>query len=180
VVVNRTETEAALNRDRNWLLETFTGLDEERLLSPVTESEHEPGFWWTPKDHFAHLIRGERAFNEILAAFADGAPDPLRAVRPDMGSTGESPLAYVNRGNDEFTKKHRDVPLTELIRLGQETRAQTFALLARLRDDQFELRVPNAPWGDGTVGDLLSHNSGAHARRHWGWIEAGWSQLGRS
>jgi hypothetical protein len=175
--MNRVETEIALNRDRAWLLETFTTMDEELLLRPVTESEHEPGFWWTPKDHFAHLIRGERSFCRIVTAFADGHPNPLKAVAPEMGTGGESPIDYVNRGNDEFTKAHRDLSLAELIRLGEEARSDTFALLARLGDEQFEMPIPGAPWSGGTVGAVVAHNSGEHARTHWAWIEQGWKAL---
>jgi hypothetical protein len=173
--MDRVETEIALHRDRIWLLETFTTMDEERLVSPVTESAYEPGFWWTPKDHFAHLIRGERSFNRIVSAFADGHPNPLKAVAPRMGAGGESPLEYVNRGNDEFTKEHRHLPLGELIRLGEEARSETMALLARLTDEQYGMTIPGAPWSGGTVGAVLAHNSGDHARRHWGWIEEGWA-----
>jgi hypothetical protein len=175
--MNRTKTEISLNRDRAWLLEVFTTMDEELLLSPATESAYEPGFWWTPKDHFAHLIRGERAFNEIIGAFADGHPNPIFAVRPDLGTNGESPLDYVNRGNDEFTKAHRDLSLDELIRLGEGARSETFALMARLTDEQFEAQIPHAPWSGGTVGAVLAHNAGDHARMHWGWVEAGLADL---
>jgi hypothetical protein len=159
------------------LLETFTAMDEDLLLQPVTESEYERGFWWTPKDHFAHLIRGERSFCLIVSAFADGHPNPLKAVAPKLGAGGESPIDYVNRGNDEFTKAHRDVSLAELIRLGEEARSETFALLARLTDDQFRMQIPGAPWSGGMVGPVLAHNSGDHARMHWTWIEQGWRDL---
>jgi hypothetical protein len=175
--MNRTETEIALNRDRVWLLETFSALDEDVLLRPVTESAFEAGFWWTPKDHFAHLIRGERSFNRIITAFADGHSDPIKSVAPAIRANGISPVDYVNRGNDEFTKEHRHYSLDELIRLGEQVRSETFALLARLTDEQFELRVPNAPWSGGTAGAVLVHNSGEHARRHWTWIEEGWKAL---
>jgi hypothetical protein len=173
-LMNRVEIEIALNRDRAWLLDVFTTIDEDLLARPVTESAFEPGFWWTPKDHFAHLlIRGERAFTAIVAAFADGHPEPTKVGRAAL-KDGESVIDYVNRGNDEFTKEYRHHSMAELLREGAAARADMYALLARLTDDQFEHQIPGAPWSGGGVGAMVLHNGGDHARRHWGWIEDGW------
>jgi hypothetical protein len=176
--MNRVETEIALNSGRARLLETYMSMDDKTLLSPVTESAFEPGFWWTPKDHFAHLIRGERAFCSIVSAFVDGHEDPIRAVAPKLGDGNESPIDYVNRGNDEFTKEHMHMTFSELVQLGEIARSDTFDLLARLTDEQFELQIPSAPWSGGTVGAVLAHNAQDHAEMHWNWMVSGWRALG--
>ena len=72
--MNRTEIEIALNRDRIATLEAFGGLSPEAMTSPATRSEHDENVWWTPKDHFSHMLRVERHFNNIITAFLGGEP----------------------------------------------------------------------------------------------------------
>ena len=59
------------------------------------------------------------------------------------------------------------------MQLSQESRAQTFALMARIEDDQFAVKMPNVPWSGGTIPGVLLHNSGDHFDRHWKWLTEG-------
>ena len=172
--MNRTEIEIALNRDRIATLEAFGGLSSEAMTSPATRSEHDENVWWTPKDHFSHLLRVERHFNNIITAFLDGATDdPRGAVGGDRGTTREEILAAVNRVNEEAVEASRDVPFSELLRLSETIRAETLALLARIEDDQFDVQMPGVPWSGGTIGAVLLHSSGDHFGRHWKWLAEG-------
>ncbi len=172
--MNRTEIEIALSRDRIATLEAFGALWPEAMTSPATPSEHDPALWWTPKDHFSHLLRVERHFNSIITAFLDGATeDPRGAVGGDRGTTREEILAAVNRVNEESVEASRDMPFAELLRLSQTVRAETLALLARIEDDQFDIQMPGVPWSGGTIGAVLLHSSGDHFGRHWKWLSEG-------
>lgn len=172
--MNRLETELTLNRDRARTLEAFASLSPAELVTRATRSEYDPELWWTPKDHFSHMLRVERHFNRIITAFLDGATeDPRGAVGGNRGTTREEILAEVNRVNEEAVTQSRDVPFEDLLRLSQEIRSETFALLARIGDDQFDVQMPGVPWSGGTIGAVLVHSSGDHFERHWKWLTDG-------
>ncbi|HEX5588611.1 MAG TPA: hypothetical protein VFZ17_14985, partial [Acidimicrobiia bacterium] len=149
--------------------ECFGGLSPELLLAPATRSEADPDLWWTPKDHFSHLLRVELYFNKVITAFLDGSSNPTDA----RGATREEAMAMVHRVNDDWMLEHRDVPYDELVRRLQDARAQTFALMARVDDDQFDVQMPNVPWSGGTISGVLTHNGGNHFERHWRWVTEG-------
>lgn len=172
--MDRIEIEIALNRDRITTLEAFGALSPEEMTSPVTRSEHDAEVWWTPKDHFSHMLRVERHFNNIITAFLDGATDdPRGAVGGDRGTTREEILAAVNRVNEEAVEQSREVPFSELLRLSETIRGETLSLLARIEDDQFDVQMPGVPWSGGTIGAVLLHSSGDHFGRHWKWLSEG-------
>jgi hypothetical protein len=172
--MNRTEIEIALNRDRTRTLEMFGALSPEAMTSPATRSEYDAETWWTPKDHFSHMLRVETHFNSIITAFLDGATeDPRGAVGGNRGTTREEILAEVNRVNEEAVERSRDVPFSELLRLSQTVRAETLALVARIADDQFDVQMAGVPWSGGTIGAVLLHSSGDHFDRHWKWLSEG-------
>src|SRR5215208_1236554 len=64
--MNRTELEIKLNKDRAWTLETFTAMSEADLSRQITTSRHNPEAKWTAKDHLAHLVGIEKAFNQMI------------------------------------------------------------------------------------------------------------------
>jgi hypothetical protein len=173
--VNRLQTEIELNRDRAWVLEQWTSLSPSELEESCTVSEADPEFWWTPKDHFCHLISVEKNFRKMVASFLSGADDALDAAVPDRprDGGGRGMQQYVAVGNDGWVRKHRDKSMDDLIRFGEQTRAQTFELMATIDDDQFELEIPGAPWGGGTVGAMLTHPVGVHGKLHWTWVTEG-------
>lgn len=172
--VDRVEIEITLNRDRERMLTAFASLPRDVLMGPATRSEDDPELWWTPKDHFSHLLRVERYFTSIIAAFLGGATDdPVASVGGRRGETREEILVAVNRVNEEFMRRYRDTSFEALVRLTQAARAKTFALLARIDDDQFDVQMPRVPWSGGTIGGVLLHNGGNHFDRHWQWISAG-------
>lgn len=172
--MNRLDVELALNRDRSRTLEAFASLSPEGLVSPATRSEYDAELWWTPKDHFSHMLRVERHFNSIITAFLDGATeDPRGVVGGNRGTTREEILAEVNRVNEEAVTQSRDVPFEALLRLSQEIRSETFALLARVEDDQFDVKMPVVPWSGETIGAVFVHSSGDYFDRHWKWLTDG-------
>lgn len=175
--MDRLGVETVLNRDRLRVLEAFGSVPPHLLDRPVTRSEHDPNLWWSPKDHFSHLIRLERYFVALIGRFLDGETvTPVPAIDGDQRVP--DPVAAVHRVNEEFAATHRDASLDELLRSSEETRAELFALLARVEPGAFDLVVPGAPWADGTVGALLLHNTGEHFNRHWNWLNEGLARSG--
>jgi hypothetical protein len=178
--VNRIETEVALHRDRATILERFGSLSPELLVSPATQSERDTELWWRPLDHFSHLLRVERYFNTIVVAFLDGADDPIAAVGGRRGSTREEAMANLHKVNDDFMLEYRDRSFDELVRLTEQSRSETMALMARIDDDQFGVQMPGVPWSGGTIGAVLTHNGGNHFDRHWMWITDGLAAVSAS
>ena len=79
-------------------------------------------------------------------------------------------MATVHRSNEEWVEAYRGKSLAEVVALGQQVRAETLALLARLTDAQLTEKLPGAPWADGTVGGVLATNA-LHGRMHWKWVK---------
>lgn len=182
--MDRIATELAIHRNYIWLLERFGSIDPVVLQAPVTQSLHDADFWWTPKDHFSHLVRSEDSFDGIVEAFLAGSDNPMVAAYPEIEHFHDDPESmhrYTNDSNDGWAHADHEFPLGTLVRQSEEALSRTFALLARCTDEQLASRGPNVPerWSGGTLGAVLAHNSGDHAARHWGWIEQGWKDLGR-
>jgi hypothetical protein len=183
--MNRSEIELKLNQDRVWLLQQYLAMSEADRLRPITTSKHQGAQPWSAKDHLAHLSGIERAFNRMIRRHLEGDPNPVGLIsRPDgsaptreellqaLKETTEEALrrreeisSRVHALNEEWVAKHRDKSFDEVIALGQKVRGETLELLASLTDDQLQQQLPGAPWGDGTIGGVLSIN-GDHAHRH--------------
>lgn len=173
--MDRTEIEITLNRDRAWLLETFAALSDADVTRPATQSEHDPSSRWSAKDHLAHLSGIEKNFNAMIRRHLAGDPHPvaLRENADGTPRTMEQTMAIVHAMTEAWTVEHRAKPLSAVVALGQQIRAETLALLGELTDDQLSEKLPGAPWADGTVGGVLATNVG-HGRMHWQWVKDGW------
>jgi hypothetical protein len=175
--MNRTEIEVVLNRDRAWLIETAAALSENDLTKPATKSEGDASKMWSAKDHLAHLIGIERTFNAMIRRHLDGDPNPVALRNDEQGNerTMEQIMAGVHRMNEQYVDEHRPKPLSEIIALGQQQRAETLDLLSALSDEQLLEKLPGAPWADGTIGGVIAANAG-HGRQHWKWVKDGWGE----
>lgn len=109
-----------------------------------------------------------------------GDANPVDLLRRDDGTprSREEIMAGVHRMTEAWVLDHRARPLSAVVALGEEVRADTLALLASLTDAQLGETLPGAPWADGTVGGVLAVNAG-HGRMHWSWVKAGWAALAR-
>ena len=169
--MNRTEIEINLNRDRAWLLETFAAIPEADLNREITRSRHDPEASWTAKDHLAHLIGIEVAFNIIINRHIVGDPSPIAiATAPDgTRRSQEELMTIVHAMNEKWVNQHKDKTFSEVIALGQTIRSETLALMGSLTDEQLAEKIPGAPWADGTVGGVMAIN-GSHGRQHYTWV----------
>jgi hypothetical protein len=84
-------------------------------------------------------------------------------------------IAGVHRNNQENVDEHRGEDLDALFADLAAARADTRALLDSLTDEQLALKVPGAPWADGTIGGVIITNA-YHQQQHWQWVEEGLSQ----
>jgi hypothetical protein len=177
--MDRLEIELKLNRDRNWLLETYLMLSPDDLLRGVTPSEHDPATMWTPKDHLAHLAGIELNFVRMIRRHLGGEENPVALTTDESGKgrTRDEVMAYVHSMTEAWTVEHRDKSLSEVVQLGQQARAQTLALLAEIGDARLDEAVAGAPWGDGKVGTLLALHAD-HGRMHWYWVKEGMGKVG--
>jgi hypothetical protein len=177
--VNRVETEIKLARDRAWVLETWGAIDPERLVEPCTVSLADPDFWWTAKDHFAHLISVERIFTgRFVTNYVDGAKDSVGSVLGDVPKELADASMLAAQVNDRWVKKYHDASFDELVIKGEQERQRTYELLARIPDDKFEDQIPGALWDGGSVGSMLCVAYGRHGRQHWDWVQEGWRERG--
>ena len=172
--MDRAEIEVKLNRDRAWLIETCMAMPGEELLRPATPSEHDASTSWNAKDHLVHLAGIEKTFVRMIERHFAGDANPVGLTNDDAGAprSRDEILAMVHAANEAWVATHRGKPLLDVIALGQEARAETLALLARLSDAQLAERLPGAPWADGTVGGVLAVNAD-HGRMHWRWVKDG-------
>jgi len=171
--VNRIEIEIVLNRDRTWLLETFSAMSEAELGAPRTPSEHDPAKTWSYADHFIHTTLIEKNWNAMFRRHLDGQPGMAARVNKDGSEQSrDQVMAGIHRWTEAWADEHRGKPLAELARVGLEVRAETLKLLSELTDEQLESTIPGAPWADGTVGGIMAANAG-HGRTHFQWAKDG-------
>jgi hypothetical protein len=177
--LTRIEIEARLDRDRAWLLETYAALDERQLSTPVTPSEHDPEVSWNAKDHFVHLALIENNWVDMIGRFLKGDTDPVELMKDRSGAerSREQVMAAVHTWTESWARKHRKATLNEAVAVTQAARGRTLELLSELTDEQLTLKVPRAPWADGTVGGILAANAG-HGRTHFAWVKDGWKAHG--
>jgi hypothetical protein len=171
--VNRIEIEIKLNRDRAWLLETLSQMDDAELYAPRTVSEHDPEKTWCFADHFVHTTLIERNWNEMFRRHLGGDQGLPPRLRPDgERQSMEEVMAGIHEWTEEWAEENRGKPFDELVRIGLAVRSDTLKLLAELTDEQLESKIPGAPWADGTVGGIMAANAD-HGRMHYGWATEG-------
>lgn len=168
--MKRIDVETTLNESRTWLLTTFEGLTEEQLRRPLTKSEHDPSNTWCALDHFAHLALVEKDFVHMIRRQLAGHSNPVGLLADDKGEvrTREQIMKIVNERTEAFQRDHHGASLSNVVALTAEARGETLRLLSELSDDQIGERLDGAPWGDGTIGGVLSANA-RHAHIHWDW-----------
>jgi DinB superfamily len=176
--MNRSEIEVVLNRDRAWLLDTYSEMPLGELVRGVTTSEHDPSTMWSAQDHLAHLAGIEKNFNAMIRRHLAGDANPVGLLTDADGQprSRDQVMAAVHEMTEAWAREHRGKSLSEVVAMGQAVRAETLALLSELTDAQLEEKLPGAPWADGTVGGVLATNAG-HGRMHWAWIKEGRAKL---
>jgi hypothetical protein len=167
-MTTRTELLEGLAKDRDRLLEGYRALTPAQLDQVCTESEAEDGAPWRSKDHLAHLAMIERAFAGMARRTVANDPKPVAF----SGTTREEAIAGVHRNNETNVESHRDDAIDALLADLEEARRETLKLVDELTDDQLDLKITGAPWGDGTIGGVL-RTAGLHERQHLAWVQAG-------
>ena len=171
--MNRIEIETTLNKDRAWLLETLSAMNETELNAPRTPSEHDASKTWSYADHFIHTSLIEKNWNAMFLRHVNGeAGMAARVNRDGSAQSREQVMSGIHKWTEGWAEEHRNKPLSELVRVGCEVRAETLKLLTELTDDQLESKIPGAPWADGTVGGIMAANAG-HGRMHFKWAQEG-------
>ncbi len=169
--MNRTEIEIKLNRDRAWLLEKLGAMTTDELNAPRTFSEHDADSRWSFADHFVHTTLIERNWNEMFRRHVSGDQGLAPRLREDgTPQSMEEIMATIHGWTEEWKAEHAGKPFIELVRIGQEVRADTIALLAELTDEELTSKIPGAPWSDGSVGGIMAANAD-HGRMHYGWAD---------
>ncbi len=178
--VNRIEIEIKLNRDRAWLLETLSEMDDDAMDAPRTVSEHDPDKTWSFADHFVHTTLIERNWNEMFRRHLGGDQGLPPRLRPDgERQSMEEIMAGIHAWTEEWAEENRGKSFDELVRIGLAVRSDTLKLLADLTDEQLESKIPGAPWADGTVGGIMAANAD-HGRTHFRWAKEGTAGQGVS
>ena len=148
--MDRIEIEIKLNRDRAWLLEKLGAMTADELNSPRTFSEHDADSRWSFADHFVHTTLIERNWNEMFRRHVSGDQGLAPRLRSDgTPQSMEEIMTTIHGWTEEWKAEHNGKPFIELVRIGQEVRADTIALLAELTDDDLASKIPGAPWSDG-------------------------------
>src|SRR5215212_8909704 len=142
--MNRTEIEIKLNKDRAWVLESFAAMSEEDLQRGITPSRESPESQWSAKDHLAHLVGIEIAFNSIIKQHLEGKGKAISIGLNEDGTrrSRDEIMAIVHAMNEKWVKEHHDNTFDEIVALGQKVRGETLALLASLTDEQLNEQVP--------------------------------------
>lgn len=167
----RAEVIDLLAEERKTLLARYGSLSEADLSVACTESEA-GGEPWRPKDHLAHLAMIERAFQGMARRTLDGAKDPV-GLRPAGADTSmEAVMARVHRMNEDNVDTHRHDSLDVLLADLASCRADTLAMIAELSDEHLQVKIPGAPWGDGTIAGVLQ-TAARHDRQHTAWVDEG-------
>lgn len=176
--LTRVEIEINLNEDRAWLLRTLSAMSGEELTRGVTHSEGDlDGPMWSFADHFIHTSLIERNWNTMFRRHIAGKAGMPSRIREDGApQSREEVMAGIHAWTEEWAREHRGKPLTELVRVGLEIRADTLKLLSELTDEQLVSVIPGTPWADSTVGGIMAANAG-HGRTHYRWAKDGRAAL---
>ncbi len=169
--MDRIEIEIKLNSDRAWMLERLGAMSTEELNAPRTFSEHDPESRWSYADHFVHTTLIERNWNAMFRRHV-GGDRGMEPRRRDDGSpqSMDEIMASIHSWTEEWKAEQSGKTFVELVRVGQEVRADTIALLAELSDEDLQSVIPGAPWADGTVGGIMAANAD-HGRMHFAWAK---------
>ena len=165
----------------------FQGLSPQDLERPATASEVPGEALWRAKDHFAHLVRSERAIQHLLRRTLAGAtrdvllrlqypagmPMPgilgdLSALTPEEEERLVMAVASVNQA---YVDAHHDDSVEILAADYLAARQDTVDLLHQFTDDQLAAPVPTVV-ADQAAGDLFAGRA-EHAAEHITWIEEG-------
>ncbi len=168
---DRTEILTALRASQEKLVARYHSFSHTELDQSCTQSETPGGDPWTPKDHLAHLVLIERAFQGMIRRTLQGKTDPVGFNRAGLKSRSEI-LAWIHQQNQAYADAHHADDLETVLTDLANARADTLKLLDQLTDDQLALPVAGAPWDDGTIGGLLITNA-HHEGRHLSWVEQG-------
>ena len=168
----RATIEVGLCRERASLLDVMTALSPDTLGRGLTRSEADPSSLWSPLDHLAHLAEFERYVAAVIRRHLAGDPRAFDLAFTEDGTPlpREGLLARAHAMNEAMIAAHRGESVSRRLALTQVARAETLALLASLEDDRFMQRIPGSPFGDGSLGALLSV-LGVHDQVHRRWIE---------
>ena len=165
--MKRRDIEQQLLHDWDWFLDFGSALDDEILAYEVTPDGHDPSIWWTVKDHIVHVYAISRRANDLVKGLAAGAG----GYNIDFDAPVEELMKRVDETTHAVMVEHRDHTWSEVIALGQRTKAERLELLASLTDEQLETPAPppygQMDGGDGTLGNLLI-SDGRHQRMHLG------------
>lgn len=168
----RDEIIAALMAQRQPVEEWFQALPDAEMEREATESEVAGAAMWTPKDHLAHVLGGERFFQGVIKRALEGADDPL-GFYTHTGS--DDPAAHndlINQANERGALRYRAEPTEALLARFAETRQATLALLDTLDDARLAQPVAHSPYGaDTTIGSLFAIIA-SHGVRHIRWLDA--------
>ena len=160
-----------LTQEQEKLLARYRLFTPEELEMECTESEAPNGEAWRPKDHLAHLILIERAFQGMARRTLKGADDPVGFSRTGAKNR-EEVLSWIHQNNQDYANAHRNDSLETIIADYVTARNDTLEQIGQLTDEQLTTIIPGAPWGDGTIGGVLMANA-QHGVRHLAWVEEG-------
>jgi hypothetical protein len=144
---------------------TYRAFSQEVLTTPCTDSEDPDGAPWAPIDHLGHLLRIEKAFLGMAKLTVAGDEAPIKIA----GSTWEDRIAQVHRDNEAHLDSLRPLEIETLLTELAKARTETMSFIDELSDEQLTTPIPDAPWGDGTIGGVLMANAG-HERQHLAWV----------
>ncbi len=171
----RAEIVETLATSQERLFSHYRAMTMAELERQCTESEVPGGQPWRPKDHVSHLAFIERQFLRMMRRTIDGERDPI-GIKARVGTTKpEEVLAWVHRRNQAYADEHADDSLELILADLSATRQESLELLEQITDDQLALRIPGAPWNDGTIGGVMLTNA-HHAEMHMSWVEKGLSE----
>jgi len=168
---DHTEILNALRVSQETLVARYSSFSQAELDQRCTQSETPGGDPWTPKDHLAHLVLIERAFQGMIRRTLLGKADPVGFSQTGLKSRPEI-LAWIHQKNQAYADAHHADNLEAVLADLSAARQDTLALLEQLTDEQLALPVAGAPWADGTIGGLLITNA-HHEGQHLSWVEQG-------
>lgn len=157
---------ATLDEQRIELATRYRAFDPEVLTTPCTDSEDPDGTPWTPLDHLGHLIRIEAVFLQLAKLTIEGDEAPIKI----KGSTWEEKIAQVHRDNEAHLDSIRPFEMEQMLAELDQARDHTLQFVETLTDTQLTMKIPGAPWGDGTIGGVLMANAG-HEQMHLAWVD---------
>lgn len=136
-ILEHAEVAAQMARQSGLVARFFRSLSQLDLEQPCTENQLAGRAPWNAKDHLAHLVFREQSFQDLLDRAVNGDSQPLRA----RGATQEERDAFVNEENERDVEAHRGEGLERLVELWSKARAETLRRIARLSDQDWDLRL---------------------------------------